>query len=132
MRLTISTIFSDSMEKSLVNSFICHVSSAPTPAIVINSTNKQMMTASTLGTFLFSIHLQNGKNSVAKIPAIHKGMRNPFAKYSPAITKNKTSSFFTNDEVEIIILCYLFNTANKEQIQLYLKRFLSFPFYQFV
>ena len=52
MRLTISTIVSWSMDTSLVNSVICQVSSAHTPAIVINKTNKQIITVTTQHPYL--------------------------------------------------------------------------------
>ena len=63
-----------------------------TEIISINE-KKQINTASPLGIFLPCIQLQKGRNSVAKIPPMHNGIRKSLAKYKPKIIKNTSASF---------------------------------------
>jgi hypothetical protein len=75
----------------------------PIPDIISNNTIRQNMTAIPLGTFLSSIHLQRGKNKVANTVPTANGIRNPRAKYKPAIRRNKSRSFFSA-EAELIVI----------------------------
>ena len=68
------------------------------------STVKQIKTAIVLEMFFFSIHLQKGKNRVAKIPPMHNGIRKSFAKYNPAKIKNTNTNFLITDDSDVVIL----------------------------
>jgi hypothetical protein len=72
--------------------------------IMHSNTAKQIKTAIVLGIFLLSIQLQKGKNKVAKMPPIHSGIRNPFAKYNPKKVKNRASNFLITDDDDTIMI----------------------------
>ena len=93
-----------SIEKSLDSFEIWKLIRNPIPDIISNNTIRQNMTARPLGTFLSSIHLQSGKNKVANTVPTDNGIRNPRAKYKPAIRRNKRSSFFSAEAELIVIL----------------------------
>jgi hypothetical protein len=65
---------------------------------------KQTKTAILLGVFLFSIQLQKGRKSVAKIPPIHNGIRKSLAMYNPKIIRNNNAVFCKNEEELGIII----------------------------
>jgi len=67
------------------------------------NTNRQITTASPLGTFRSSNHLQSGKNNVATTAPMDNGIRNALAKYKPAMRKNNKRSFFRADAALIVM-----------------------------
>ena len=124
MRLAASTALCLRIAISFVNSEICQPSNAAIPDKTSNNTKPQMSTANALGTFFSSIHLQKGKNSVAKTAPIVKGIKKFLAKCNPAKTRNRISSIFITEEDVVVILNPIFHI---HFIVFFFPRFYSQP-----
>lgn len=72
--------------------------------IINNKDKKHIKTAKAFGTFLLCIQLQKGRNSVARIPPIHNGIRKSLAKYNPKMIKNTRANFCKKVEVCVFII----------------------------
>lgn len=71
--------------------------------MMTSNTIKLINTANVVGTFLFSIQLQKGKNKVAKIPPMHNGIKKSFEKYNPKKIRNNISSFLILAVNDVVI-----------------------------